>query len=355
MLRMSRSFVIRMVLWSALTLYMACDFFLFSGPMKQELNRLFPTSQDELKQAISDGICAKVYNEPIYLSQVDRRVQEKLWRTGRSIDKIHATEKKILRLEAMDEIIDENLMRIKAKVNAREVTVTEPEIDAEVQRFINKFDSEKALDQALATQGIESRKELRFRMAARIQQEKYILSKINEAVTISDEEAKAWYNSHLQKLQIPEQRKVRHIFLATLNRDPEKVKSTLSQHFKRLKTGQINFSSLASSISEDPKSKQLGGDLGWMTRSRLPKDFATPVFSLPMNTPTLIQTKLGWHIVEITSITPPTTPQFDEIKQDIITNIANSRRKEAIRQYRHQLRLLNHKHVKIFPQVLKEN
>ena len=33
---------------------------------------MFPTEQDKIDQAIADGICAKVYNQPIYLSQIDR-------------------------------------------------------------------------------------------------------------------------------------------------------------------------------------------------------------------------------------------------------------------------------------------
>jgi len=353
MLKMSQSFVVRMTLWSLLVLYMACDFFLFSGPLKQKLRQMFPTSEDELAQVISDGICAKVYNAPIYLSQVDRRVQEKLWRTGRTLEKVHATEKQLLRWAAMDEIIDENLMRLKTKVNANEVEVTDQEIDAELLRFKNKFDSESELDKALATQGVHSGKELRYRMAARLQQEKYVMSKIKSAITITEQEAKTWYDTHSEKLTTPESRQVRHIFLATLNHSPKEVKAALSKHFDLLKAGNISFSSLATTISEDEHSKKLGGDLGWVETSRLPKDFATPVFSLPLNTPSLLQTQLGWHIVEVTAIQTPKTPTFKEVKADIISDIANSRRADAVQQYRHQLRLLNHKHVKIFPQVIK--
>ena len=54
-------------------------------------------------------------------------------------------------------------------------------------------------------------------------------------------------------------------------------------------------------ISEDERSKQVGGELGWMREDRLPDDFAVPVFSMSVASPELIETKLGWHIVEVTA------------------------------------------------------
>jgi peptidyl-prolyl cis-trans isomerase D len=190
-------------------------------------------------------------------------------------------------------------------------------------------------------------------MAARLQQEKYVLSKIKSTLTVSDQDARQWYDDHQKQLTMPERRKVRHVFLATLDRDSGQVKSTLLKHFAMLKGGKINFSSLAATISEDEQSKVKGGDLGWVQPSRLPTDFATSVFALPTNPPTLIQTKLGWHIVEVTAIKPPEVPTFESVKEEISAAIADSRRADAIRQYRHQLRLLNHKHVEIFPQVIQ--
>jgi parvulin-like peptidyl-prolyl isomerase len=352
MLKMSKAFVMRMFLWSALVLYLICDFFFFNGPMKQELSSMFPSKEDEIAHAVSEGICAKVYNAPIYLSQVDRRVQERLWRTGRKPEAVHASEMQLLRLAAMDEIIDENLMRIKAKVNAKEVTVTDDEINAELSQFEKKFSSSEELDQALTAQGIESRDELRFRIAARIQQEKYIQTKIENSLTITDEEAQLWYEQHQTELKMPERRKVRHVFLATLDHPSDEAKATLTKHLATLKAGQIDFSSLAATISEDERSKNTGGDLGWMRSERLPGDFATHAFSLPASTPELVRTKLGWHIIEVTAIKPPELLPFETMKGEILAAIADSRRSDAVKQYRHQLRLLNRKHVEIFPQVI---
>ena len=162
MLKMSKSFVVRMALWSVLVLYLACDFFLFNGPLRSELRRMFPTQEDKVARAVAEGICARVYNAPIYLSQVDRRVRERLWRTGRDPEKVSDAEMAMLRTVALDDLIAEALLRIKVRVNLDQARVSETEVDAELERFVKRFDSAGQLDKALAAQGIDSREELRL-------------------------------------------------------------------------------------------------------------------------------------------------------------------------------------------------
>ena len=118
MLKMSKAFVVRMALWSVLMLYLVGDFFLFNGPLRGELRRMFPSSEDKVAEAMAEGICARVYNAPIYLSQVDRRVTERLWRTGRDPKRVSEAERKMLRWLALEDLIAEALVRIKVRVNS---------------------------------------------------------------------------------------------------------------------------------------------------------------------------------------------------------------------------------------------
>ena len=130
----------------------------------------------------------------------------------------------------------------------------------------------------MTAQGIENHDELRFRMAARVEQEKYVLTKINTHITVSDEEAKQWYTDHEEEIKMPERRRVRHIFLATLDHPSEEAKATLAAHLATLKAQKTTFAKLATDVSEDERSKSKGGDLGWMRTERLPGDFRHPCF-----------------------------------------------------------------------------
>ncbi|MFK7909085.1 MAG: peptidylprolyl isomerase [Akkermansiaceae bacterium] len=350
---MSKSFVIRMVIWSALIIYMLCDFLIFSGPLKREARRIFPSDADKIRSAVEEGVCAKVYNEPIYIGQVDRRVQENMWRSGRDLESIGEQEMKMLRWAALDDLIVEHIMRIKVRVNREEVPVSDEAIDAQVARFEKRFSSPEELDQALTSQGIESRKELRYRVAARIQQDKYVQSKISDAIKVSDEDARDWYDNHQEELTMPERRGVRHIFLASLDHSSDEAEAILKEQLKRIQDKKASFEKIALEVSEDESNKKSGGNLGWMRRDRLPGDFAAHVFSLESDIPTLIRTKLGWHIVEVTGVKQPELPAYETVKKEIITALSDMRRKESVEQYRHQLKLLNHEKVEIYKMALE--
>ena len=352
MLKMSKSFVVRMAIWSALFIYIVCDFLVFSGPLKREVRRMFPTDADKIRQAMEEGICAKVYNEPIYVGQVERRVRENVWRSGRDLEKISPQEMKMLRWVALDDLIVEHIMRIKVRVNREEAPVSDAEIDAEVARFETRFRSSDELDQALAAQGIESRKELRYRLAARIQQEKYVLSKIAASIAVNEEDVRKWYDEHQEELMMPERRRVRHIFLAALNHSADEAEVKLKEKLKLIQEKKADFSNVVVEVSDDQRSKKVGGDLGWMRRDRLPNDFAAAVFEMSPNKPMLVRTKLGWHIVEVTGIEASSIPSYEFVKGEIRMALSDIRRKGAIEQYRHQLKLLNHEKVEIYKMAL---
>jgi len=307
-----------------------------------------------LKQAVAEGVVATVYNAPIHIGQVDRRVTEKIWRTGRDASKVSENEMKMLRWVAMNEIIDEYIMRIKVRVNVDQAAVSDAEVDAEVKRFEKRFQTSDELDKAMIAQGIESRQELRFRLAARLQQEKYVQQQIQPYIEVSDEEARQWYDNHKKELAMPERRRVRHVFLATLDHPSDEAKSQLEGHLARILSGEKKFEDVAKAVSEDERSKNHGGDLGWMSQRRIPGDFGSAAFSSSIHSPALIRTKLGWHIIEVTAVKEPELLPYETMEVEVATAISDSRRQDAIKQYRHQLRLLNHDKVEIFKAVLEQ-
>ena len=175
---------------------------------------------------------------------------------------------------------------------------------------------------------------------------------IKASIAVGDEEARGWYNDHQQELTTPERRCVRHLFIATLERESDEAKQILEVHLESIKAGKASIESLASSVSEDEGSKNTGGNLGWMLKDRLPGDFAAHAFTMPVSEPRLIRTKLGWHIIEVTEIKAPELLPYEMMKLEIITSLSDLGRKQAIDQYRHQLRLLNHEKVEIYRQLL---
>ncbi|MEF3275853.1 MAG: peptidylprolyl isomerase [Chloroflexus sp.] len=84
--------------------------------------------------------------------------------------------------------------------------------------------------------------------------------------------------------------RARHILVA----DEATAQTVLSE----LQAG-ADFATLAATRSRDPGSAANGGDLGWATRGDFVAPFEEAIFSLPLNTPQIVQSDFGFHIVEV--------------------------------------------------------
>ena len=69
-------------------------------------------------------------------------------------------------------------------------------------------------------------------------------------------------------------------------------------------------------------------------------------------TPSLVRTKLGWHLVEVLEITPGEERSFEETREEIEAALEAVKRDEGLRAYRHQLRNFEQGSVEVFRDVL---
>ncbi len=99
-----------------------------------------------------------------------------------------------------------------------------------------------------------------------------------------------------------EQAHARHILLSTtVTTDTAKldqIKAEAEALLKELEGG-ADFAALAAKRSDDPGSKEAGGDLGWAPRGLFVGPFDEAVFSMKVGERRLIQTQFGWHIIEL--------------------------------------------------------
>ena len=71
-------------------------------------------------------------------------------------------------------------------------------------------------------------------------------------------------------------------------------------------------------------------DLGLVKREELPQNLADVAFGLPLDKPSQpVKSPLGWHILRVVRIVPPTTQTFDEVKAKLRADLAHS---EAVDQ-----------------------
>jgi parvulin-like peptidyl-prolyl isomerase len=344
---------LRLAIYGAVFLYLLGDLFVFTGPLRRQINLADPSTPEAIAKAKANGVVARVFNHQITRSQLERAVAERLWLEGRTPESVPPAQLKTLRLAALNDLIDHELLRVKAKAHAPDLRVTPEEIDERLRRLLGRFETRDAMEASMKSQGIPSEADLRDRIAARLQQEKYVESKIQPLSEVTDDEARQWFDQHARDLANPERVAARHVFIATLDTPTEQAKAKLDTALADLNAGKKDFNTLAKELSDDPATKDKGGALGWMTRDRLPADFAEPIFALPPNKPTLIRTRLGWHLVEVTARKPAETRTFDDAKPEVLTALRTLKRRQAAQDYRDALRQFEAAKIQVFQDMVE--
>ena len=141
-------------------------------------------------------------------------------------------------------------------------------------------------------------------------------------IDVSEQEVREHYEVNVQRYTEPELRRVRQLLVSDNTEDAEGLIRDLRA---RLDSG-AEFSELAREYSEDSLSAARGGDLGRVARGDLDPVLETVIFSLPeglISQP--VQTRLGWHVVEVTAIEPPTAQPFDEVREEVERDLRDRR------------------------------
>jgi peptidyl-prolyl cis-trans isomerase D len=167
----------------------------------------------------------------------------------------------------------------------------------------------------------------------RVQEKKNLLllvadqDKIAAALQISDDQLRAAYDRNKDHFRTPERVKVRHILLQTANKPPaevDKIKAKALDVLKQVKNGG-NFAELAKKYSEDPGSASKGGDLDWVVRGQMVKNFENAAFSLkPNQIGDLVTTEYGFHIVQVLDKQEARLQPFEEVKGQLATEMKKS-------------------------------
>ena len=332
--------------------YLAGDLFVFNGPLKRRLHARDPNSAEAIAEAKANGVVARVFNHQITRRQLEYAIHERLWLEGKELSDLSPEARKLVTYAALGELISHELIRVKAKVNTMELPVTDAEIDERLKRLASRFETKGHLETAMKSMGIADETVLRNRIAARIQQEKYVAMRVDPLVKVSEEEITGFFETHGQDLAIPERIRASHVFISTLGKPSEEAKAILGTALADLTAGKKDFATLAKEFSDDAATKDKAGDLGWMSRSRLPMDFAESVFPLPDKSPTLIRTKLGWHIVTVTDRKPAEPRSLDECREEITAALAATKRHQAVADFRSTLRRFEEEKIDIFDDML---
>jgi peptidyl-prolyl cis-trans isomerase D len=142
----------------------------------------------------------------------------------------------------------------------------------------------------------------------------------------------AWYESHQERYQQPEERRASHILiLAGDDAGREKARARAEEILQEVQKSPEKFTELARKYSQDPGSAEKGGDLGYFGRGMMVKPFEETVFKLRENeVSALVQSEFGYHIIQLKGIKAGKQRLLAEVRSEIEEEL---KRQTAARQF----------------------
>ncbi len=138
----------------------------------------------------------------------------------------------------------------------------------------------------------------------------------------TDKQIEQFYQDNLKsRFTHPDEAHASHILIRvspTASADQwAQAKKKAEEIFRKLKKG-ADFAKLAKEYSQDPGSRDQGGDLGFFSREQMIKPFADAVFAMKPGQIRIVKTTFGYHVVKLDALRPAHVDTLAEARPRII-------------------------------------
>jgi peptidyl-prolyl cis-trans isomerase D len=156
----------------------------------------------------------------------------------------------------------------------------------------------------------------------------------------TQQEIKAYFNAHQAEYKTEEQARSRHILISVPAGADAKTdaaaKAKAEDILKQLKAG-ANFAELAKKYSEDPGSKDSGGELPFAQHGAMVPEFDKALFSQKIGDIEIVKSQFGYHIVQVEERKPAHTQDISEVLPTIQATLLRQKAAAAEQSYAAQL------------------
>jgi peptidyl-prolyl cis-trans isomerase D len=146
-------------------------------------------------------------------------------------------------------------------------------------------------------------------------------SRLRRLLPAEDAELEIYYEQHRGEFVEQEQAHARHIlFRVAPGAGPvERNEAELrAKSVVQIAQSGADFAELAAKHSDDPGSKDNGGDLGWFGRGQMVKEFEDAVWGAkPGDILGPVQSQFGFHIIRVEGFKPQRQQALDEVREQV--------------------------------------
>lgn len=153
---------------------------------------------------------------------------------------------------------------------------------------------------------------------------------------VSQQDIQAYYNQHQSEYQQPEQARSRHILISVKDGADAKTdaaaKAKAEDVLKQLEAGG-SWKDLAKKYSDDPGSKETGGELGFAQRGRMVPAFDSAIFSQKIGDIKIVKSQFGYHVVQVEERQAAHAQPLNEVLPTIQATLIRDKSAEAQKNY----------------------
>jgi peptidyl-prolyl cis-trans isomerase D len=152
----------------------------------------------------------------------------------------------------------------------------------------------------------------------------------------SQQQIESYYNQHQSEFQTPEQARSRHILISVAaGADPKTdaaAKAKAEDVLKQLQAGG-DWNALAKKYSDDPGSKDKGGELGFAQRKTMVPEFDNAIFTQKIGDIKIVKSQFGYHVVQVEERQTAHTQALNEVLPQIQASIFRETSSQAQENY----------------------
>lgn len=242
------------------------------------------------------------------LQPMTMQIAQASQQTGQTFDQAASPYRK----QITAQLIVQSMVEIEAKKSG--MVADAHKVDSIYKAVTAQFKDSLQLAMALAQSG-DTPEGVKEKIAKQVVSNQLLEKKLADSLKVPQARIDSFYAANKDQLGGAGKVRGRHILkLVKSPADSAKVHKEILDIQAKLAAGG-NFTEIAKAQSDDPGSKEKGGDMGWFDPKDMVPEFAAAAKGLELGKISApVRTQYGWHIIQIQDRKSGTPPALDSVK-----------------------------------------
>lgn len=320
-----------------------------------------PTASNKIADLLGDPVIATAKGVEIKRSQLDAEMLNVQAMAAAQRQTIPPEQLGLIEREKLNELVSFQLLLTKAT----EADKTKGK--AQFEKALARLKTDNKLTEAEFTEKLSAQLKMQG-----ITREEWDKQRVQQAtvgavlerelkVAITDEAVKKYYDENAARFEQPEQVRASHILIGTkdtvtggdLTDEQKKAKRKQIDDLRKRVVAGEDFAKLAKEFSEDPGSKDAGGEYTFGKGKMVP-EFEAAAFSLNTNQVSdVVTTAYGYHIIKLSEKIPARMIPLTEVAEDLKEGLKSQELQKQIRETEFLAKIQKEAGMEILDEKLK--